>query len=33
MKEGVALAGALIDSGKAMETLRQLIAQSNTGEE
>ena len=33
MKEGVALAGALIDSGKAMETLQQLIAQSNTGEE
>ena len=32
MREGVALAGELIDSGKAMETLEQLIAVSNAPE-
>ena len=32
MQEGVALAGELIDSGKAMETLEQLIAVSNAPE-
>lgn len=33
MKDGVALAAELIDSGKAMETLKKLIEMSNRGEE
>ena len=33
MQDGVALAGELIDSGKALETLENLIAVSNLPEE
>lgn len=33
MQDGVALAGELIDSGKALETLEKLIAVSNLPEE
>ena len=33
MKEGVALAAEIIDSGKAMETLQKLIEVSNRPEE
>ena len=32
MKDGVALAGELIDSGKALETLKKLIEVSNRAE-
>ena len=32
MKEGIALAASLIDSGKALETLNQLIEVSNRPE-
>ena len=33
MQDGVTLAGELIDSGRALETLEQLIAVSNLPEE
>ena len=33
MRDGVALAGELIDSGRALETLEKLIAASNLPEE